>query len=88
MHNSRHNRGNQIGDAGADSLAGVLGQYAALAHLDLCYNGIDTVVKPLTFCYRHLALHPRCHLIRRQATRNSDILYTYSVVVFSLALSL
>jgi hypothetical protein len=46
------------------------------------------VVKPLDFVYRHLALLARCHLFSRQATRNSDILYTYSAVAFGLALSL
>ena len=34
---------NQIGAGGAESLAGVLGQCAALAHLNLCGNGIGTV---------------------------------------------
>jgi hypothetical protein len=45
-------------------------------------------VKPLVLFYRHLALLARCHLFSRQATRNSDILYTYSAVAFGLALSL
>jgi hypothetical protein len=44
------------------------------------------VVKPPVFVYRHLALLARCHLLSRQATRNSDILYTYSAVAFGLAL--
>ena len=35
-----------------------------------------------------LALLALCHLFSRQATRKSDILYTYSVVAFGLALSL
>ena len=46
------------------------------------------VVKPLDFLYRHVALLARCHLFSRQTTRKSDILYTYSVVAFGLALSL
>jgi hypothetical protein len=46
------------------------------------------VVKPLVLFYRHLALLARCHLFSRMATRNSDILYTYSAVAFGLALSL
>jgi hypothetical protein len=33
-----------------------------------------------------LAVFSLCHLFRRQATRKSDILYTYSVVAFGLAL--
>jgi hypothetical protein len=44
------------------------------------------VVKPLAFFYRHLALLARCHLFGRQATRNSDILYTYRVAAFGPAL--
>ena len=44
------------------------------------------VVKPLAFVCRHLALLALCHLFSRQATRKSDILYTYSVVAFGLAL--
>ena len=36
------------------------------------------VVKPPVFLCRHLALLPGCHVCRRQATRNSDLLYTYS----------
>ena len=44
------------------------------------------VVKPLALFCRHLALLARCHLFSRQATRKSDILYTYSVVAFGLAL--
>jgi hypothetical protein len=35
-------RENRIGPAGADSLAGVLGQCASMAHLDLCDNRIET----------------------------------------------
>jgi hypothetical protein len=46
------------------------------------------VVKPLAFVCRHLALLALCHLFSRQATRKSDILYTYSVVAVGLALSL
>jgi hypothetical protein len=46
------------------------------------------VVKPLAFCCRHLELLALLHLFSRQATRKSDILYTYSVVAFGLALSL
>jgi hypothetical protein len=46
------------------------------------------VVKPLAFVCRHLALLALCHLFSRQATRKSDMLYTYSVVAFGLALSL
>ena len=47
------------------------------------------VVKPLALLVcRHLALLALCHLFSRQATRKSDILYTYSVVAFGLALSL
>jgi hypothetical protein len=46
------------------------------------------VVKPLALFCRHLALLALCHLFSRQATRKSDILYTYSVVAFGLALSL
>jgi hypothetical protein len=46
------------------------------------------VVKPLAFVCRQLALLARCHLFSRQATRKSDILYTYSAVAFGLALSL
>jgi hypothetical protein len=45
-------------------------------------------VKALAFVCRHLALLALCHLFSRQATRKSDILYTYSVVAFGLALSL
>jgi hypothetical protein len=37
---------------------------------------------------RHLALLAPCHLFSGQDTRKSDILYTYSVVAFGLALSL
>jgi hypothetical protein len=44
------------------------------------------VVKPLDLFYRHLALLARCHLFSRQATRKSDMLYTYSVVAFGVAL--
>jgi Ran GTPase-activating protein (RanGAP) involved in mRNA processing and transport len=36
-------RYNAIGEAGAQSLAGVLGQCPALAHLNLCANDIGTV---------------------------------------------
>jgi len=118
---------NRIDDSGAESLAGMLGQCAALSHLDLSGNEIGTVgdgrlraswrsaqrwltsisasirstmsgkagfelrgvVKPLAlfFC-RHLALLALCHLFSTHATRKSDILYTYSVVAFGLALSL
>ena len=46
------------------------------------------VVKPLALFCRHLALLALCHLFSRQATRKSDILYTYSVVAFGLALLL
>jgi hypothetical protein len=46
------------------------------------------VVKPSALFCRHLALPALCHLFSRQATRKSDILYTYSVVAFGLALSL
>jgi hypothetical protein len=61
------------------------------------------VVKPLALFCRHLALlgvfhlfsrQARrallavCHLFSRQARRKIDILYTYSVVAFGLALSL
>jgi hypothetical protein len=46
------------------------------------------VVKPLAFVCRHHALLALCHLFSRQATKKSDILYTYSVVAFALALSL
>jgi hypothetical protein len=52
------------------------------------------VVKPLalfwtrTLLCRHLALLALGHLFNRQTTRKSDILYTYSVVAFGLALSL
>jgi len=46
------------------------------------------MVKPLEFICRLLALLARCHLFSRQATRNSDMLYTYSAVAFGLALSL
>ncbi len=46
------------------------------------------VVRPLALFCRHLALFARCHLFSRQATRNSDILYTYSAGAFGLALSL
>jgi hypothetical protein len=46
------------------------------------------VVKPLAFVCRHLALLALCHVFSSQATRKSDILYTYSVVAFGLALSL
>jgi hypothetical protein len=44
------------------------------------------VVKPLVLLCRHLALLALSHLFCRQATRKSDILYTYSVVAFGLAL--
>ena len=43
---------------------------------------LRSVVKPLVFFCRHLALLARGHLFSRQATRSSDILYTYSVVAF------
>jgi hypothetical protein len=46
------------------------------------------VVKPLVFFCRHLALLALCHLFSRQATRKSDIVYTYRMVAFGLALSL
>jgi hypothetical protein len=46
------------------------------------------VVKPLDFFCRHLSLLALCHLFSRHATRKNDILYTYSVVAFVLALSL
>jgi hypothetical protein len=46
------------------------------------------VVKLLAFICKHLALLALCHLFGRQAARKSDILWTYSVVVFGLALSL
>ncbi len=36
-------RDNDIGSGGAESFAGVLGQCAALAHLDLNGNNIDAV---------------------------------------------
>jgi hypothetical protein len=45
-------------------------------------------VKSLPLFCRHLALLALCHLFSRQATRKSDMLYTYSVVAFGLALSL
>ena len=47
-------------------------------------------VKPVAFflVFRHLALLAPCHLFSRQDTRKSDILYTYRVVAFGLALSL
>jgi hypothetical protein len=72
---------NQIGNAGAGSLARVLEQCAALSHLNLIGNGsismasklsgeegfkLRGVVKPLVFCRRHLALLARCHLFSRQ----------------------
>jgi hypothetical protein len=44
------------------------------------------VVKPLALFCRHLAELALCHLFSRQATRKSDIVYTYSVVAFGLAL--
>jgi hypothetical protein len=44
------------------------------------------VVKPLALFCRRLALLAPCHLFGRQATRKSDILYTYGVVAFGLAL--
>jgi hypothetical protein len=37
--------GNRIGDSGAGSLAGVLGQCAALTHLNLSSNKIDALGK-------------------------------------------
>jgi Ran GTPase-activating protein (RanGAP) involved in mRNA processing and transport len=40
-----HLMGNDIGPAGAKSLAGVLAQCAALSHLDVSYNDIGTVGK-------------------------------------------
>jgi hypothetical protein len=46
------------------------------------------VVKPLAFVWRHLAQLALYHLFSRRATRKSDILYTYRVVVFGFALSL
>ena len=46
------------------------------------------VVKPLVFFCGHLALLARYHLFGRPATRNSDILCTYTLVAFGLALSL
>ena len=59
--------------------------------LDLLGEGdfeLRGVVRPLALFCRHLALLALCHLFSRQATRKSDILYTYSVVAFGLALSL
>ena len=46
------------------------------------------VVKPLALFCRHLELLALCNLFSRQAIRMSDIVYTYSVVAFGLALSL
>jgi hypothetical protein len=46
------------------------------------------VVKPLALFCRHLAVLALCHLFSRYATRKSDILHTYSVVAFGLALLL
>jgi hypothetical protein len=90
---------NQIGAAGAESLAGVLAQYTTLAELDFRFNDIGAVgegrlraswrdQKPLALICRHPALLALCHLFSRQVTRKSDILYTYIVVAFGLALSL
>jgi hypothetical protein len=45
-------------------------------------------VKPLTLFCRHLAMLALCHLFSIQASKKSDILHTYSVVAFGLALSL
>jgi hypothetical protein len=57
----------------AEGLAGVLPQCPALAHLDLSGNS---------------GFRALCHLFNGQATRKSEMLYTYSVVAFGLALSL
>ena len=46
------------------------------------------VVKPLAFVCSHLAQLALCNLFSRQATRKSDIVFSYSVVAFGLALSL
>ena len=87
---------------GAARLAGVLAQCAALAHLNLGCNGIGAVGgRRMRASWRgqasglllwapavHLALLSLCHLFSREATRRSDILYTYNVVTFGLALSL
>ena len=80
----------------SERLAGVLGQCAALAHLNLCGNGIGTVEGGrlrASWCDQVsglllFVLLALCHLFIRQSTRSSDILYTYSVVAFGLALSL
>ena len=45
-------------------------------------------VKTLPFVCRHLGQLVLCHMFRRRATRKSDMLYTYRVVVFWLPLSL
>jgi hypothetical protein len=67
------------------SLSGVLGQCAALAHLELYGNSQRffelrdiTSGQACGHLFRHLALLAFCHLFSRQTTRKSDILYTYA----------
>ncbi len=50
-------------------------------------RGVARGVKPLALFCRHLALLALCHLFSRQATRKSDLLYTYSLRACPLALS-
>ena len=83
---------NDIGSAGTEILAGVLGHCAALAHLNFQDNDIGTVgrgslrastllrgvVKPLALFCKHLALLALCQLFSRQATRKSDIICTHT----------
>jgi hypothetical protein len=91
-----------IGAGGAERLAGVLAPCTARAHLNLSWNAITIIsellgeggfelrgeVKPVALFYRHLVQLAIYHLFSRQATRKSDILYTYRVVAFGLALSI
>jgi hypothetical protein len=49
---------------------------------------LRVVVKHVDLFCRHLALLALYHLVSRQSTRKSDIVYKYSVVAFGLAVSL
>ena len=81
-------------DAGAERLAGVLPQCPALARFDLGSKDISTVGQGRlrgSWCGQasvvgnlHFLLFATC--LAKKATRKSDILYTYIVVAFGLAL--
>ena len=59
-----------------------------LAQLLRLYEGAMKALLRLYFgvIKEELARLALCHLFSRQATRKSDVLYTYSVVAFGLAL--